>query len=449
MSAAERCQAEREQRQQADFQRYVYMRERNGVRLTKYESNPSVRQAYNISSSCARPFPPELTQRQSDVLPPTAQSRGQTDAAATFVLLSAAALAANAASPLPFARQAGPASVSDGGCSAAAIVTPTDAQTLGLANLGPSKLSIVDAGGGSTPGLSTTRIEINEATGETGPATVAQIQRSLEGIGKYADKGYVIVYHPEYEGVSVHQKEDIVIDWSRPPIRTGWRDRQDKLWHWSLRAPLGERVVKWLQHDAPRVQPSAIDNLPSGTVAVANNVYELPSLREGVRFMHAVCGYPVKSTWLKAIRNNHYVGWPLLTVTNVNKHYPETLETPRGHLNVIPAGRMSTKPPPEPLEEAAEADLKKAFNKKEQDVFIKVWNITDAVHSDQTGKFPVQSRSHNNYIMIMCHVDSNAVLGKPMKNRSAKEMIRAYRALITKLRRAGFITKKHAWYIGQ
>ena len=78
---------------------------------------------------------------------------------------------------------------------AAAIVTPTDAQTLGLANLGPSKLSIVDAGGGSTPGLSTTRIEINEATGETGPATVAQIQRLLEGIGKYADKGYIIVYH--------------------------------------------------------------------------------------------------------------------------------------------------------------------------------------------------------------------------------------------------------------
>ena len=107
LSAAEQRQANREQRQQADFQRYVYMRERNGVRLTKYESNPSVRQAYNISSSCARPFPPELTQRQSDVLPPTAQSRGQTDAAATFVLLSAAALAANAASPLPFAPQAG------------------------------------------------------------------------------------------------------------------------------------------------------------------------------------------------------------------------------------------------------------------------------------------------------------------------------------------------------
>ena len=367
-SAAEKRRADQEQQDRADFQRYVYMQERHGIRLTKYESNPLVKRAYNVSAGRASPTPSEPLQGQLDVHPPQEQSCGQADTAAAFVLLSAAAMAANSVSPLPFAPQAGPASVSDGGCSAAAIVTPTDAQALGLADLGPSRLSISDAGGGITPGLNTTRIEINGVTGETGPATVAQIQQSLEGIGKYADKGYVIVYHPDYEGVSVHQKDDIVIDWSRPPIRTGWRDRQDKLWHWSLRAPLGERMVKWLQSDAPRVRPADIDNLPGGTVALANNVYELPSLREGIRFMHAVCGYPVKSTWLKAIRNNHYVGWPLLTVTNVHKYYPETLETPRGHLNVIPAGRMSTKPPPEPFEEATEEDLRKAFNKKEQDV---------------------------------------------------------------------------------
>ena len=51
-----------------------------------------------------------------------------------------------------------------------------------------------------------------------------------------------------------------------------------------------------------------MEKLPDGTKVLANNVYELPSLKAGVRFMHAVCGYPVKSTWLKAIRNNHYVG---------------------------------------------------------------------------------------------------------------------------------------------
>ena len=65
------------------------------------------------------------------------------------------------------------------------------------------------------------------------------------------------------------------------------------------------------------------------------------------------------------------------------------------------------------------------------------------MYSDQTRKFPVQSRRGHNYIMIMCHVDSNAALAEPMKNRTRKEMIRAYLALIEPLRRAGFAPKKH------
>ena len=191
----------------------------------------------------------------------------------------------------------------------------------------------------------------------------------LEGVGQYADKGFVIVYHDAYKGVSVHRKEDVVIDWSQEPVQTGWRDPTDKLWHWELKAPLPKQVHEWLQRHSPRVQPEDMNNLPDGTKVLANNVYELPSIKAAVRFMHAVCGYPVKSTWLKAIRNNHYVGWPMLTVRNVKKHFPETVKTPRGHLNTTPARTRSTKLAP--LPEPDEADVKKAFNKKERDVFIK------------------------------------------------------------------------------
>ena len=63
----------------------------------------------------------------------------------------------------------------------------------------------------------------------------------------------------------------------------------------------------------------------------------------------------------------------MLTVTNVHKHYPKTVETPRGRLNQKKAGIMSTKSAPEPLLEADEADVKQCFNKKERDVYIKVW----------------------------------------------------------------------------
>ena len=260
-------------------------------------------------------------------------------------------------------------------------------------------------------------IRKNEVTGGVGKAILGPVQQSLEGVGQYADEGLVIVYHDAYNGVSVHRKEDVVIDWSREPVRTGWRSPTDKLWHWELKAPLPEEINEWVQRHSPRVQPEDIDQLPQGTKVLANNVYELPSIKAAVRFMHAVCGYPVKSTWLKAIRNNHYVGWPMLTVRNVEKHFPETVETPRGHLNKIPGGIRSTKPAP--LPEPNEADLKKAFNKKERDVFINVWDIKDAVYSDQPGKFPVRSVAGYNYQMIMIHIDSNTTHAEPMKNRSA------------------------------
>jgi hypothetical protein len=66
---------------------------------------------------------------------------------------------------------------------------------------------------------------------------------------------------------------------------------------------------------------------------MAGNVYDLLSTEQGIKWMHAVCGFPVKSTWLKAIVAGNFIGWPQLTVQNVKKYYPETTETPKGHLN--------------------------------------------------------------------------------------------------------------------
>ena len=75
----------------------------------------------------------------------------------------------------------------------------------------------------------------NEVTGGVGRAIVGPVERLLEGIGQYADEGFVIVYHDGYNGVSVHRMEDVVIDWSRAPVWTGWRSPTDKLWHWELK----------------------------------------------------------------------------------------------------------------------------------------------------------------------------------------------------------------------
>jgi len=35
----------------------------------------------------------------------------------------------------------------------------------------------------------------------------------------------------------------------------------------------------------------------------------IPSTEQGIQWMHAVCGYPVNSTWLKAIIAGNFIGW--------------------------------------------------------------------------------------------------------------------------------------------
>ncbi len=46
--------------------------------------------------------------------------------------------------------------------------------------------------------------------------------------------------------------------------------------------------------------------------------------------MHAVCGNPVKSQWLKAIAAGNFIGWPLLNVQNVKKILPRNNRNTKG-----------------------------------------------------------------------------------------------------------------------
>ncbi len=62
---------------------------------------------------------------------------------------------------------------------------------------------------------------------------------------------------------------------------------------------------------------------------------------------------------------------------------------------------------------------------------------------DQTGQFPTRLQRGNKYIMVMVEINSNAILVEPMKSRKDEEMIRAYNALLLRLKRAGIISKKH------
>ena len=88
--------------------------------------------------------------------------------------------------------------------------------------------------------------------------------------------------------------------------------------------------------------------------------------------MHTVCGYPVKSTWIQAIKAGNYVGWPILTEQNVRKYYPKTDETIKRHMNQTRKNVRSTKSKRVPFEIAEYPKMK---GKKVQDVYIKTYDV--------------------------------------------------------------------------
>ena len=73
------------------------------------------------------------------------------------------------------------------------------------------------------------------------------------------------------------------------------------------------------------------------------NVYELPSTKEVIRFQHAALGFTTKATLLTSIRHKNLITFPGMTTEIVNKFFPESNETQKGHMKQTKQGVRSTK----------------------------------------------------------------------------------------------------------
>ena len=153
-----------------------------------------------------------------------------------------------------------------------------------------------------------------------------------------------------------------------------------------------------------------------------------------------MCGYPFKSTRVKAIKAVNFTGWPILNKRNVSKYYPETTKTPKGHLNQNRKNVSSTKPKPKTF---VKIDASTLRGKKLRNVYITVYNVRNTVFSDQTGKFPTRYKRGNKYIMVMVEIDSNTILVDTIKNRTDAELTRAHCAMMLRLKQANIIPQKH------
>ena len=146
-----------------------------------------------------------------------------------------------------------------------------------------------------------------------------------------------------------------------------------------------------------------------------------------------MCGCPVKSTWIKAIKAGNFTGCPMLNKRNVTKYYPETTDTPKGHLNQTRKNVRLTKPKTKPFEKTDTTTLQ---GKKVRDIYSKVYDVRNTVFSDQTGQFPTRSKRGNNYIMVMVEIGINFILVEPLKNRTDAELTKVYQDMMLWMKRA-------------
>ncbi|MCP4746067.1 MAG: hypothetical protein GY874_07980, partial [Desulfobacteraceae bacterium] len=165
-----------------------------------------------------------------------------------------------------------------------------------------------------------------------------------------------------------------------------------------------------------------------------SHVFELPSTKKTIAYFHAAAGFPTKETWIKAIRNGNYDTWPGLTEEAVNKYYPESDETQKGHMKGQRQGlRSTTDAPPKPTQPP----------KKRHETFMKVIDMRETMYTDQTGKFPYLSSRGNQYQMVVYHSDANYIFAKPLKNRTKGQIIEAYNRIIKRMKKGGLSVKKH------
>ena len=79
-------------------------------------------------------------------------------------------------------------------------------------------------------------------------------------------------------------------------------------------------------------------------------------------------------------------------------------------------------------------------NEKTNEVYATI-KETNLIATDIPGKFPITSKRGYKYMFVLYHYDSNAIIVRPMKNRSDEEFLRVYKDIIEYLKQKGLHPK--------
>ena len=185
--------------------------------------------------------------------------------------------------------------------------------------------------------------------------------------------------------------------------------------------------------------PVITTSTPHRSMNYHRRAYDLPCVGALIQYHHATLGYPTKSTFLKYIKQGHLRSFPGLTLSAAARYCPEnSTPTIMGHMTQVQQGIRSTKPNQtmnrtlpilQPINPSS-------IDPSPNDVHIYSVEIS-TLYTDDMGRFPIESTSGNNYIMLAHHVGSNSILVEAFKKKSDTHRIPAFNKIMERLQARG------------
>jgi Reverse transcriptase (RNA-dependent DNA polymerase) len=170
-----------------------------------------------------------------------------------------------------------------------------------------------------------------------------------------------------------------------------------------------------------------LPNFPSPTSSsAANAAYALSTDAAFVKYTHAAFGSPSISTFEKAVRRGYLKSYPRLTPALLTAHPPHSIATAQGHLDQHRQGQNSTKVPHTLFTlDDTDDDTVATDAPTQATAYTQVVLMSDTLHSDLTGRFPVTSHNGAQYIFVS--VLDGYIHVEAMKTRHHTEYVTAYK----------------------
>ena len=130
------------------------------------------------------------------------------------------------------------------------------------------------------------------------------------------------------------------------------------------------------------------------------------------------------------MRKNNLSTWHFFTESNISKFLPDAIPTTLGHQDHARKNHQYTQQPTFKITENMYINIYTSINQLEMP--------TGKIHSDQTGRFPIQLSSGKIYMMVIYAYDPNAILVKPLPDRSKESIVQEYHKHIQHFTKRGF-----------